>query len=319
MKSHTSCAAETNAVSEFPEGNMRIPIFYFSGTGNTWWCARTLRDKFNAADHESRIISIEQTDAGMTAAIIKSADLVGIGYPIYGSDLPQPMKDFISWNLPDVRNGKNGNSESRSSPIPAQSGSTRKQLLVFCTQLLFSGDGAMVYRKELEQKGWEVRWAAHIRMPNNICVSALPFPYTTDWQKIGRRLRKAERKIGALSADVIRNHPRRKGATLFSRQLGLLQRAPYRSMFPRLRNDVRIDETLCIHCGCCVAACPSGNLYEEDGIIRTRGMCILCVRCYNFCPVQAVTYLGKHHKASRGIPYRGPIPDFSPEKIAAPR
>lgn len=276
---------------------MRITVFYFSGTGNTWWCARKLRELFHAAGRDCTTVSIEQVDREEVRQLVRDSDTIGIGYPIYGSDLPETMKKFIE------------------SIIPEQKGDSKK-LFVFCTQLLFSGDGAFVYQKELARKGWDIYWSAHFRMPNNICVTAMPFPYTTDRKKIDRRLRKTARKIEVFSQAVLSKQAVITGASKCSHCLGLLQRGPYRRMFPKLRNDITIDADLCTRCGRCVAICPSGNLYEEGGGIYTRGSCILCVRCYNYCPVQAVLYMGKRHKARRGVPYRGPVPEYKPELTA---
>ncbi|MBN2050779.1 MAG: 4Fe-4S binding protein, partial [Spirochaetales bacterium] len=69
----------------------------------------------------------------------------------------------------------------------------------------------------------------------------------------------------------------------------------------------------------CVNICPSGNLVREGNTIRTTGKCVLCERCYNFCPVQAVLYMGRPHKGRRGKPYRGPVPGFKPEMLRRPR
>jgi len=276
---------------------MSITVFYFSGTGNTWWCARKLQELFHAAGRDCTTVSIEQVDREEVRQLVRDSDTIGIGYPIYGSDLPETMKKFIESLIPEQK-------------------SDNKKLFVFCTQLLFSGDGAFVYQKELARKGWDIYWSAHFRMPNNICVTAMPFPYTTDRKKIDRRLRKTARKIEVFSQAVLSEQAVTTGASKCSYRLGLLQRGPYRRMFPKLRNDITIDADLCTRCGRCVAICPSGNLYEEGGGIHTRGSCILCVRCYNFCPVQAVLYMGKRHKSRRGVPYRGPVPEYRPELIA---
>jgi hypothetical protein len=39
------------------------------------------------------------------------------------------------------------------------------------------------------------------------------------------------------------------------------------------------------------------------------------MRCYDFCPEAAITFLGKPHDLKRGIPYRGPEPGFKPESM----
>ena len=275
---------------------MKITIFYFSGTGNTWWCAREMQEKFTAENNDCSIISIEQTTPETVSTATRNSDIIGIGYPIYGSDLPQPMKDFIDYAFPD-------NPENQ------------PKLFTFCTQLIFSGDGAHIYQNELQKKQWEINWSVHLRMPNNICVTVMPLPYTADQKKIDKRLVKTKRKIIDFTYAVRNGKSFRQGYTYISKILGLMQRNPYRKYYPRLQNDISINTETCISCKRCIRICPVNNLNLDKGVITAQGFCVLCVRCYNFCPTQSIIYMGKRHKEKRGTPYRGPVKDFSPEHI----
>ena len=310
-------------------------IFYFSGTGNTWWCARELRQHLEAAGMTCRMVSIEQTDRAQTRQLVENADIIGLGYPIYGSDLPQPMKDFIDRHLPENLAGGTQKTAPNDPPetstaagdgletvpkgglkaVPRGSREGGKRLFVFCTQLLFSGDGAFIYRRELAAKGWRINWGAHFLMPNNVCVTVLPIPYTTDQAKIDRRLQKTGAAANRFARAVAAGRPYKTGASPLSRYLGLMQRAPFRKLFHRLRDDISIHHERCTRCGRCVTLCPADNLFEQAGRFSSRGVCVLCLRCYNYCPAQAVLYKGKPHKTRRGVPYRGPLPDFKPESI----
>jgi ferredoxin len=86
-------------------------------------------------------------------------------------------------------------------------------------------------------------------------------------------------------------------------------------MYQRLRDDISIDGTKCSLCGRCVRNCPAGNLFQSSQTVKARGRCVLCLRCYSFCPETAVAYMGKLHDPGRGVPYRGPAEDFSPELL----
>ena len=134
-------------------------LFYFSGTGNTRYVANAIATALPAAT----VYSIEDLDPSAADDLIARSDLVGFGYPIYGSDLPKPMKDFLS----------------ALSPIPG------KPVFVFCTQWIFSGDGARAAKHYLKHTGYDIRWAEHFLMPNNVCVSIMRyfFIYTNE---IGR-------------------------------------------------------------------------------------------------------------------------------------
>lgn len=273
-------------------------IFYFSGTGNTWWCAERLAQSLKDRRVSARALSIEADDPAAVSAAVQSADLVGLGWPVYGSDLPEPMKRFIDSVLPD------GGGRS---------------LFTFCTQLLFSGNGARVYEQELAARGWKIRWSAHLRMPNNISVAYSPFRYSSDPADHARTLARTGCKLDRFAAAICSDRRFAQGRGLGPALLGALQRKPYRRWFPSLRDDVSVDPDVCTLCGRCVEFCPSGNLVVQDGRVATLGICVLCVRCYNFCPVHAVRYRGRRHDPSHGLPYRGPVSRFSPAIVIGPR
>jgi ferredoxin/flavodoxin len=273
--------------------SMNAPIFFFSGTGNTAWCAERLGEHLRRRGVTTPVSSIETIDREVLLADLDRADIVGLGWPVYGSDLPEPMKRFLDL-LPDGRG---------------------RRVFAFCTQLFFSGNGARVYERELRERNWTIGWSAHFRMPNNICVTAFRIPFSSDPSDHLTRLERTEKKIDRFAGAIACDNRFTQGKGFLPAVLGLMQRAPYRKWFPSLRDDIGIDHELCTRCGRCVAICPVKNLTLENGRIESHGRCVLCVRCYNFCPVQAVCYRGKAHIAKRGVPYRGPVAGFRPEKL----
>jgi len=59
-----------------------------------------------------------------------------------------------------------------------------------------------------------------------------------------------------------------------------------------LSKDIVKNDDLCVHCGACVAQCPSGALYIEDPRTRKVGFdhekCIACEACVRVCPYNAM-------------------------------
>ena len=273
--------------------NADIVIFYFSGTGNTWWVSQELVRQFEKLGRTARAYSIEAVSADEAEALISAASITGFGYPVHGSDLPLPMKDFIE-------------------SMPEGAG---KQAFVFCTQWLWSGDGASVGGTMLHEKGFSVQWGEHFLMPNNVTVSIISLPYSNDYGRLNNVLARASRAAAFFAGEIIAGRPLLRGFSQVSFYLGCLQRLPFRRFYHKLQNDIGIDEERCIDCGECVRLCPVDNFFYEAEEIKTRGKCILCLRCYNFCPVAAITHMGRPHLHSRGEPYKGPIKDFDPTTL----
>jgi len=254
---------------------MNIVLFVFSGTGNTRFAAQAIADRFDGETVKLRSIEHHMDDAQKD---VDDSDLVGIGYPIYGSDLPKIVKTFLA-NL----TGKG------------------KPCFVFCTQLLFSGDGAAVGGRLLRKRGFSVRWQEHFFLPNNISDVALLRLFKRAAPEIIRE--RTLRKAAAFVRRIRRGHLCRKGSNPFSLALGLLQRIPFRAMEESWATTrLRVDKDLCVGCGICVNACPTDNFVLVEHKALPGKACTLCYRCVNHCPVGAIHLAGN----AKVVAYRGP-------------
>jgi ferredoxin/flavodoxin len=267
-------------------------IFYFSGTGNTWWISSRIAQELEAKGISVETVSIEKSTVDQANDLIYKSEYVGFGYPIYGSDMPQIMKDFLD-SLEEME---------------------MKSTFVFCTQWGYSGDGAHVCERAIRKKGYNVWWAEHFFMPN--CISAgMLARYTNDPQKLKSILDKNRKRIDRLALRISKNVISKRGYTIFSTIGGLLQRIPYRKMYQSYKDKISINQEKCIGCKRCINICPVDNLLDTKEGIKTKGECILCGRCYNFCPVQAIEFNGKPHDTKKGNPYQGPVKTFKPEML----
>lgn len=263
---------------------MKAVIFYFSGTGNTSWLSRELVSRLTKAGYTTSALSIEKITSLEADSQIAESDIIGFGYPIYGSDSPHNMKEFILALTPV----------------------SSKSAFVFCTQWKWSGDGSRAGSLFINEKGFKTLWTEHFLMPNNVCTPILPFPYTNTRHKIEPVLRNAAKKADKFVKSIIGTKTFLRGFNPLSAAAGSLQRNPFRKAFHKLRDDIGVNVQYCTNCLLCVNICPSANLSLEEDEIKTRGSCILCLRCYNFCPVSAITYRKIAHNKKRGVPYKGP-------------
>ncbi len=279
---------------------IKITIFYFSGTGNTWWATEKLQQMLKEKKFEVEYFSVESKvaqDGKKANELINQSDLVGFGYPIYGSDIPLVFMNFIK-SLTPVKN---------------------KNAFVYTTMMIFSGDGALVARRQLKKKGFKVNQATNIRMPNNV---KLPYPIfkrfpikngeENDWVKN----KKAMPKIAKLVDRIVSNKRWIQGWDPVNVAGGLMQRVEMRfgKLYKYARNYY-VDEETCTQCMQCVDNCPTENISFEDEIFTWGKSCILCLRCYHLCPEDAVLYKEPTLDRKQYPRYKGPGDGFTISKL----
>jgi ferredoxin/flavodoxin len=266
-------------------------VFYFSGTGNTWWVADRIKRQLDAKNINASAVSIDKLTPKKADWWIKTADLILFGWPVYGSDLPAPVKRFIN-ALPESEKGKH--------------------VHVFCTQMGFSGDGAWVAHKRLKSKGLIVDTAEHFTMPSNMSMIR-GFLGTPDEKSIKRILANTESQVERYTERLLTGQARVKGR--FGYPLGILQRGPYGLYEKKSRNCMGVDKDRCTHCGLCASLCPMKNITLSE-VPEFAGNCTQCLRCYSFCPVSAITYNGRVRDIQKyGKPYSIPDKHFKPSLL----
>jgi formate hydrogenlyase subunit 6/NADH:ubiquinone oxidoreductase subunit I/flavodoxin len=262
---------------------MRLALFYFSGTGNTRYIARQLCERLNYKGYDATPYSIEGLSSSKVHELIDNSSIVGVGWPIYGSDIPLNMQRFIK-NMPIVDD---------------------KPLLSFCTQNHFSGDGAVVMRDVLESKGYVQKWAMQFNMPNNLSFKGFPVKVTDNYEEhLNRYLMPNKEKIEVLTDKIVSGAKYLKGATVLHTILAQSQRPFFRGFSKNVAKRWLGVNDKCIGCALCSDICPNNVIKIVDGKAKFTNIddCVLCFRCVNFCPRGAVTVLKSSPKAH----YKGP-------------
>ena len=275
----------------------QFPIFYFSGTGNTWWVGQQLEAALNSRGFQSQAISIEQISPVEVTTRIEQAEMIGLGYPIYGSDAPEIMKVFVE-NLPVLK--------------------TPKKMMIYITQLAWSGNGAYFMRRQIEKKGYQIDWAVHFNMPCNLSIDLSPFSTSSNYDKFIPLLEKRKHQAEKLAGRISTNQKWIHGNNPVSFLASWLQRGPWRHELKWTQNHTfSVDPEKCNHCGRCERICPVENIHLVDGLPVFGDQCNLCLRCYNFCPEQAILVYKRPFNTKRfgEKPFQGPVPEFKPELI----
>ena len=243
---------------------MEILGIYFSGTGNTKHCVETFVKLY---DEQSIAVSIEQPDLIQQIAM---HNVLVLGYPIYFSNAPKIIQDFISKNIAVFNN---------------------KHVFIIATMGLFSGDGAGCAARLLKNSGAEILGGLHLKMPDNIgdekVLKRTP-------QANRKLINQADSKIASAVQNLKDGAPPTDGLSNFSHMAGLLgQRMWFYEKTASYKKKPNVNLKKCIGCGLCVALCPMKNISIDGGKAVSSNKCTLCYRCFGHCPTKALTILGR--------------------------
>ena len=237
---------------------------YFSGTGNTKHCVTYFTTQYYS---DNKCVSLE--DANATREIANHDTLV-LGYPVYFSNMPKIVRDFIINNKQCFHG---------------------KKVYIVATMGLFSGDGAGCAARLLKKYGADILGGLHLKMPDCIGDEKMLKKTLTENQAL---IRKAEEKIIAAVAKLKEGNPDQEGLGPFYHIAGLFgQRLWFYGKTTTYKEKPNVDNDKCIGCGKCAALCPMSNIVMVDKKAVSHNRCTLCYRCFNHCPTGALTILGK--------------------------
>ncbi len=236
---------------------------YFSGTGNTEHCVTRFVNKI---DKTAKILPLEN---GEVINHIQNEQEIIFGYPVYYSNLPKIVRDFIVNNR-SLWKGK--------------------KIFIISTMGLFSGDGAGCSARLFKKYGATVLGGLHLKMPDCIGdVKLLKRSLEENKNIIEKAHRKIDESVDKYNA---KTYPK-EGLNFFYRFVGLFGQRLY--FFRKTENyytKIKTDSKKCIQCGLCVSLCPMKNIEMNDGKIIYNDKCTMCYRCFANCPKQAITVLG---------------------------
>ena len=268
----------------------KITIYYFSGTGNTWWVADRLQQQLKSNGHPVECYSIEALSKESIEKQIDTADHIVFGFPVYGSTAPGLMYDFIR-HFPNASN--------------------KKPVSIFATHAMASGDSAYYIGLFLTRKGYELIQTRHFTMMNNFHIPKFRFYRPRNDWKLDRLLEKTLPKVKAFAADISSNKARIIGNTLLGHLLGRTQRKHIDKVIGLVSKSFTVDTARCVNCEKCMRICPTRNIVKCQHTYAYANHCILCLRCYSQCPTSAIL-IGKGSEDERKYPrYKGPGRPFN--------
>lgn len=272
-----------------------IAIFYFSGTGNTWWVAETLRCYIKEMKHPVEFYSIETIEAVEASKYVESADHIVFGFPVYGSTAPNNMLEFIS-NLPDSISNK---------PVS-----------IFATHALASGDTGLFVGSILASKGYKLMQTRHFAMMNNLHVPRFKFIRPrNDYSELDKIIHRNKPEVRKLAYEISHDILHITGDNIFGHFFGKFQRRHIDRVYASLKREFKIDGKKCVKCGKCAEICPTHNITSEKDSFIFKNNCVSCLRCYSFCPASAVLIGDDSMDTVKYPRFKGPIKQFDIHKL----
>ena len=237
---------------------------YFSGTGNSRYAVELFCNEY---DEPAKAFSIEDDNA---IEAVKSDEMLVFAYPVQYSTVPKILRDFIIENKELWEN---------------------KKVFVIATMGLFSGDGAGILGRLLQQYGAEIIGGLHLKMPDSIGDEKV---LKRSLEKNKELVKKAKQKISKSVQLLKSEKPTQEGIGRLYLMAGFFeQRLHFGHKTKNYSDKLRVDKDKCIGCGKCEKLCPMNNIKIVDKKVVQNNQCTMCYRCINYCPKKAITLLGK--------------------------
>lgn len=190
---------------------------YFSGTGNSRYAAEMFCNEY---DEAAKAFSIEDDNA---IDAVKNDEMLVFAYPMQYSTVPKILRDLIIENRELWKN---------------------KKVFVITTMGLFSGDGAGILGRLLQQYGAEIIGGLHLKMPDSIGdEKVLKRPL----EKNKELVKRAEQKISKAVQFLKSGKPTQEGIGILYRMAGSFgQRLYFGHKTKNYSDKLRVDEDKCI-------------------------------------------------------------------------
>jgi ferredoxin len=241
-------------------------IFYFSGTGNSLWIARTLGCELG----NTEIISMVDWDVNQHNI---DSQLIGLVFPVHMWGVPKRVLDFLD------------------------------QLKTMSPEYIFAvannagqvSNTLVQLHKVMESIGLVLSNGWSVVLPSNY----IPWGGPGSAEKQNELFAAARIKISNIVQEIKRKAkmPVEKGP--------LWQRIVFTWLYkisfpyiPKMDKKFWVDER-CNQCGLCMQLCPRKNIKMQDEKLVWQNNCEQCLTCIQWCPQEALQYGKKTAAYSR--------------------
>ncbi|MEG0371113.1 MAG: EFR1 family ferrodoxin [Clostridium sp.] len=237
-------------------------IIYFSGTGNTEYIAKLVKDNFKQRDIETKRIDIIKKKN-----LPDDFDFLVLASPVYAERFPRFFIDHIKNKLP--KGG--GRKVMLLSTLGGKSSGALNELISIVTDMEY-----------------EVCSAAEILMPNNYYLAkGFKKPLRGEIELKKECAKDTIERI--VIAFINNNKVINKSSALKKLISKPIHGAFTKYAFKWAKRSLTVNMDKCVMCSKCSKNCPTKNITIGSKFIF-REDCISCFKCIHTCPVNAFLY-----------------------------
>ena len=238
-------------------------IYYFSGTGNCYFVAKTIAKEID----DARIVAIGR--AYINGEFKTEDESIGFVYPSYGYGLPKIVRQFVK--KLEAKNAK----------------------YVFGVVTYGTRPGSVHggLKRLLKKKGIKLNYAKNIKSVENF----VPMFKMVNEEKAKEILKGNEEKAKEIAKDV-KNQVHNKFRTRYI--LAPIFNILFNGIATRVLPKLFVVRG-CNECGLCKNVCPMSNIDIVKRKPKFRKRCNVCTACMQVCPIKAIRLLRATKKARR--------------------
>ncbi len=237
--------------------------YYFSGTGNSYYVAKTISNNINAI--LKPIVSLKKGD-------IIEADTLCFVFPIYDFKPPKKVTDIIE-NLSSIK---------------------ANRIIAIGTYGIALSSSLNHFNNTLRKKGVALSQGYGIKSPHNAVGST---GFTEEENNI--RLAHADKKIAIISKNLKEGITGFVERTSIFEDRTIIRQFPnlmsflFKLIFKGAKSFSFTVMQDCISCNQCINICPINNIEWVNGKHVFGSDCTGCFACLQWCPKAAI-HLGKY-------------------------